>query len=244
MQIQTLQESIKKLKLSHIAQHHETIAEDAAKKSWTHLEFLERLIQGEISIRKQHALKRRVQKAHLPVIKTLDQYLWNWPSTINQQEIMHTFRLGFLEKRTNVIFLGSVGIGKTHLATALAYTACQHEYSTLFTTAIEAVNNLVAAHAQQRLKNELNKYLSPQLLVLDELGYLPLDKTGADMLFQIISQRYEKASTIITTNKPFKQWATIFNNDAGIASAILDRLLHNATTIVIEGKSYRMKDRI
>jgi len=244
MQTLTLQESIKELKLSHIAQHYETIAEDAAKKSWTHLEFLERLIQGEIGIRKQHALKRRVQKAHFPVIKTIDQYQWNWPSTINQQEIMHTFRLGFLEKRTNVIFLGSVGVGKTHLASALAYTACQHEYSTLFTTAVEAVNNLVAAHAQQRLKNELNKYLSPKLLVLDELGYLPLDKTGADLLFQIISQRYEKASTIITTNKPFKQWPTIFNNDTGIASAILDRLLHNATTIVIEGKSYRMKNRI
>ncbi|MSU65375.1 MAG: hypothetical protein EXS38_04565 [Opitutus sp.] len=139
---------------------------------------------------------------------------------------------------------GSGMIGKSHLAAALGYAACQHGHSVLFTTAVDAINNLVAAQAAHRLKAELNRYLAPAVLILDEIGYLPLDKAGADLLFQIISQRYERGSLIVTTNKAFKQWSSIFNNDAGITSAILDRLLHQAETVVIEGKSYRMKDQI
>lgn len=135
-------------------------------------------------------------------------------------------------------------MGKTHLASALGYTACQQGHSVLFTTAIDAINNLVAAQAAHRLKAELNRYLAPATLILDEIGYLPLDKIGADLLFQIISQRYERGAIILTTNKAFKQWPSIFNNDAGITSAILDRLLHQAETVVIDGKSYRMKDQI
>ena len=149
-----------------------------------------------------------------------------------------------MTQKTNVIFVGSVGTGKTHLASALGYTACQQGHSVLFTTAIDAINNLVAAQAAHRLKAELNRYLAPATLILDEIGYLPLDKIGADLLFQIISQRYERGSIILTTNKAFKQWPSIFNNDAGITSAILDRLLHQAETVVIDGKSYRMKDQI
>ena len=134
--------------------------------------------------------------------------------------------------------------GKTHLLTALGYEACQRGHTALFTTAVDAVNNLVPAQAAHRLKAELRKYLTPSILCLDELGYLPLDKAGADLLFQIISQRYECGSTIITTNKAYKHWPGIFNNDSGITSAILDRLLHHAETVVIEGKSFRMKDQI
>jgi DNA replication protein DnaC len=134
-------------------------------------------------------------------------------------------------------------IGKTHLAVALGYEACQRGHSVLFTTAVDALNNLVAAHAAHRLKAELKRYLAPQILVLDELGYLPLDKMGADLLFQVISQRYERGSIVLTTNKPFKRWAEIFNNDAGITSAILDRLLHGAESVLIEGKSFRTKDQ-
>ena len=114
----------------------------------------------------------------------------------------------------------------------------------LFTTAIDAINTLAAAHAAGRLKSELNKYLKPRLLILDELGYLPIDKKGADLLFQIISGRYERGSLIITSNRAFKKWPEIFNNDSTLTSALLDRLLHHAETVVIEGTSYRMKDRI
>jgi DNA replication protein DnaC len=138
----------------------------------------------------------------------------------------------------------SAGTGKTHLASALGYAACQQGHSVIFTTAIDAINNLVAAQAAHRLKAELKRYLSPATLILDEIRYLPLDKTGADLLCQIISQRYERGAIILTTNKAFKQWPSIFNNDAGITSAILDRLLHQAETVVIDGKSYHMKDQI
>jgi DNA replication protein DnaC len=143
-----------------------------------------------------------------------------------------------------VIFLGGVGLGKTHLATALGYTACQHGHSVLFTNAVDVINTLAAAQRNGRLKPSLERYLKPTLLILDELGYLPIDKAGADLLFQIISRRYERGAIIITSNRVFKKWAEIFNNDATLTSALLDRLLHHAETVLIEGKSYRMKDQV
>jgi DNA replication protein DnaC len=140
--------------------------------------------------------------------------------------------------------LGGVGLGKTHLATALGYAACLEGRSVLFTTAVDAINTLSAAQAANRLKSELKRYLTPSLLCLDELGFLPIDKRGADLLFQIISLRYEQGSMVITSNRAYKDWPGIFNNDSTLTSAILDRLLHHAETIVIEGKSYRMKGEV
>ena len=134
--------------------------------------------------------------------------------------------------------------GKTHLATSLGYTACLAGKSVLFATAVDAINTLAAAQSANRLKAELKKYLAPSLLILDELGYLPIDKHGADLLFQVISQRYERGATIITSNRAYKKWPEIFNNDSTLTSALLDRLLHHAETMVIEGPSYRMKDQI
>jgi DNA replication protein DnaC len=140
--------------------------------------------------------------------------------------------------------LGGVGLGKSHLASALGYAACLKGHSVLFATAIDVINTLTAAQLAGRLKQELKKYTKPELLILDELGYLPIDKTGADLLFQVISLRYEQGALVITSNRAFKDWPEIFNNDATLTSAMLDRLLHHAETIVIEGKSYRMKDQI
>ena len=158
--------------------------------------------------------------------------------------MQNLFRLQFLEQNANAIFLGTVGLGKTHLATALGYAACLEGYSVLFANTIKVINQLSAAHKRGSLKNELQQYLRPRLLILDELGYLPIDQHGADLLFQVISQRYERGSIVLTTNKPFKQWGSIFNNDGTLASAVLDRLLHHAETVVIEGSSFRMKDQI
>ncbi|MFQ5632449.1 MAG: IS21-like element helper ATPase IstB, partial [bacterium] len=178
------------------------------------------------------------------VIKTLEQFNWTWPKKINQLQVQNLFRLKWLEDQENVIFLGGVGLGKTHLSTALAYAACLKGHSVLFATAVDIINTLSAAQRTGRLKLELKKYLKPSLLVIDELGYLPLDKIGADLLFQIISHRYENGSIVLTTNRAFKHWPEIFNNDSTITSAVLDRLLHHAQTIVIEGQSFRMKDQI
>ena len=135
-------------------------------------------------------------------------------------------------------------MGKSHLVGALAHAACLAGHSVLFTTAVDIINTLTAAQATCRLKTELKRLLSPRILCIDELGYLPIDKTGADLLFQVISQRYEKGSILLTTNQPYKHWPKIFNNDSTLTSAVLDRLLHHAETIIVEGKSYRMKDQI
>ena len=238
-----LADSLDSLRLRYVAENYEPLAQQAAEKKWPHADYLQRLIEGECHRRQERALERRVQAARFPVCKTLDRFRWDWPSKINELQVKNLFRLGFLEKKTNVILVGPCGTGKTHLGLALGYEACQRGHSVLFTTAIDAINNLIAAQAAHRLKTELKKYIAPDLLCLDELGYLPLDKIGADLLFQIISQRYERGSIVLTTNKAYKLWSPIFNNDSGITSAILDRLLHHAETVPIEGKSYRAKDR-
>ena len=168
----------------------------------------------------------------------------SWPRKINRLQVQNLFRLKFIEDNANVIFLGGVGLGKTHLASALGYAACHKGHSVLFATAVDVINTLAAAQNAGRLKTAFSRYLKPALLILDELGYLPIDKTGADLLFQIISQRYERRSIVVTSNRVFKKWPEIFNNDSTLTCALLDRLLHHAETVLIEGKSYRMKDQI
>lgn len=232
------------LKLQYVADHYAGLAKKASQEQTGHVAYLDMLMDGEAALRRQRAVKRRISQAKIPVIKTLDQFDWSWPKKINRLQIQNLFRLEMIRKKTNVIFVGGVGLGKSHLASALAYTACLKGHSVLFTTAIDAINSLSAAQSAGRLKQELRKYTKPALLVMDELGYLPIDKIGADLLFQIISYRYEKGAMAITTNRVFKDWPEIFNNDATLTSAILDRLLHHAETAVIEGSSYRMKDRI
>ena len=220
------------------------LAAEAAAGNWTHLDYLERLLEAEASLRRDRAVVRRIRDARFPVIKTLDTFRWDWPKKINRLQVQELFALRFLENKSNVIFLGLVGLGKTHLATALGHAACQQGMSVLFANTIDVINTLSAAQARNSLKPELKRYLAPTLLILDELGYLPIDQRGADLLFQVISQRYERGSTVITTNKAFKQWPSIFNGDSTITSAVLDRLLHHAETVLIEGTSFRMKDRI
>jgi DNA replication protein DnaC len=239
-----LAEQLAQLRLSFMRENHQTLAQEAAREQWTHLRYLGQLLDGETQRRQDRCVARRVAAARFPVVKTLDQFDWNWPKKINRPQVQHLFSLGFLKSQASVIFVGGVGLGKSHLAIALGYAACLQGHSVLFTTAVEAINTLAAAQAQHRLKSELKKYLAPTILVCDELGYLPIDKTGADLLFQIISGRYEKGSTILTTNQIYKHWSRIFNNDSTITSAVLDRLLHHAETVILEGKSYRMKDQI
>jgi len=232
------------LGLPFMAEHYTPVATRAASDGLGHVDYLAKLTEGEVNLRRDRATTRRIRNARFPVIKTLDQFSWSWPKKINRMAIQNLFRLQFIDDKANVIFIGGVGLGKTHLATALGYAACLAGRSVLFSTAIDAINTLAAAQAASRLKIEIKKYLSPSLLILDELGYLPIDKLGADLLFQIISQRYERGALIITSNRVYKHWPQIFNNDSTLTSAILDRLLHHAESTVIEGKSYRMKDQV
>ncbi len=240
----TLDSNLGTLRLPFIKEHCQSLATTAAKKSLTHIDFLTQLIEGEAALHADRAVARRIQAARFPVIKTLDSFRWDWPKKINQLQVRDLFRLQFVHDKANVILLGLVGLGNTHLATALGYAACQHGMSVLFANAIDVINTLNAAQTKGTLKAELRKYTSPSLLVLDEVGYLPIDQRGADLLFQVISARYERGSIVLTTNKAFNQWPAIFNGDSTITSAVLDRLLHHGEVVVIEGSSYRMKDRI
>ena len=232
------------LKLSFIAEQYAELAQQAAEKAWSHVDYLARLMEGEADLRRDRATKSRIRLARFPIIKTLDQFRWDWPTRINRLQVQNHFRLAFIKDKSNLILLGGVGLGKTHLATALGYAACLQGHSVLFASAIDVINTLAAAKSAGRLKAELKKYTKPALLILDELGYLPIDKTGADLLFQVISLRYEQGAIILTSNRAFKEWPTIFNHDSTLTSAVLDRLLHHAETIIIEGKSFRMKDQI
>lgn len=242
--VNPLEADLRLLGLNFMADHFSQLSAKAARDQIDHQEFLAQLTKGEINLRHDRATARRIRNARFPVLKTLDQFNWSWPKKINRMAIQNLFRLQFIEDRANAVFIGTVGLGKTHLAAALGYTACLAGKSVLFTTAIDAINTLTAAHAGNRLKMELKKYLAPSLLIIDELGYLPIDKHGADLLFQVISQRYEKGATVITSNRAYKKWPEIFNNDSTLTSALLDRLLHHAETMLIEGSSYRMKDQI
>jgi len=239
-----LEEHLKYLKLPFIREHYQGLAAQADEKQLPHIDYLEKLADGEAALRRDRSIQRRIQQARFPVIKTLDQFNWSWPKKVNRLQVKNLFRLQFVADKANVIFLGGVGLGKTHLAAALGYQACLEGYGVLFATAIDVINTLTAAQAAGRMKAELKKYTRPAVLILDELGFLPIDKTGADMLFQVISLRYEQGALVITSNRAFKDWPEIFNNDSTLTSAILDRLLHHAETVIIEGKSFRMKDTI
>ena len=202
------------------------------------------ITEQEAALRQDRATERRIRLARFPVVWTLDEFNQNWPKNINRLQVQNLFRMQFIKNKSNVIFPGGVSLGKTHLASALGYAACLKGNTVLFTSAIDIINTLTAAKAAGRMKQDLKKYTRPSLLVMDEIGFLPIDKDGADLLFQVISLRYEQGALMITSNRSFKDWPEIFNNDSTLTSAIPDRLLHHAETVLIKGKSYRMKDKL
>ena len=242
--VDALRSQLGTLKLPFMLEHHQMLAQTAAEKHWSHLDYLAELLNGEAVARADRRVQRCIAQARFPVLKTLDQFDWNWPTKINRLLIQNLFHMDFVTQHANVVFISGTGLGKSHLMTALGHAACLRAHSVLFTGAIEIINSLAAAHAAGGIKRVLNHYIKPQVLCIDELGYLPIDKFGADCLFQIISHRYERGATLITTNRVYKQWASIFNNDAVLTSALLDRLLHHAETVRIDGKSYRSKDQV
>jgi DNA replication protein DnaC len=240
----TLRSKFTALNLPFMLDNHQALAQAATDKHWSHLDYLTELIAGEAAAREDRRVQRCIKQARFPVLKTLDQFDWNWPTKINRLLIQNLFHLDFVAKNANVVFISGTGLGKSHLMTALGHAACLRGHSVLFTGAIDIINSLAAAQAAGGIKHALHHYIKPEVLCIDELGYLPIDKFGADCLFQIISHRYERGATLITTNRVFKQWAKIFDNDTVLTSALLDRLLHHAETVIIEGTSYRSKDQV
>jgi DNA replication protein DnaC len=196
-----LDAQLQQLHLHHIQSHYQALAGTAAEQQLSHVDYLAQLIEGEATLRENRSINRRIDNARFPVLKTLDAFQWSWPKKINRPQIQNLFRLAFMATQTNVVFVGNVGLGKTHLSIALGHAACLNGYSVLFTTAVDIINSLAAAQSAGQLKRELRRYVRPALLIIDELGFLPIDKLGADLLFQIISQRYERAPMVISTNR-------------------------------------------
>jgi DNA replication protein DnaC len=245
--LEPLSRLLMRLQLANVRNQYHELAQTAAEQGWSHLEYLQRLIEAEVAHRDDKSLERRIRLARFPLFKTLDQFQWSWPKKINRPQILNLFHLNFIEQKANVIFISpGPGLGKTHLSIALGRTACSSGHSVLFTTTIDMIQTLSAATAvgAGELQHVMQRYLKPALLICDEVGYLPIDKLGADLLFQVVSHRYERGSIIVTTNKPFKRWAQIFNNDSTLTAALLDRMLHHAEVCVIEGPSFRGKDLV
>ena len=209
------------------------------QKNLSHKDFLSLVIEQEMGHRHQCAVERLIKEAKFPALKTIDAFEWNHPSHIPKAAVLGALALDFIEKKEHLIFLGSGGLGKTHLSISIGLAACQREYKTLFTTAADMINDLVASLATQSLQRALKRYTTPKLLIIDELGYLPLDKQGRDLFFQVISKRSDSGSMLITTNKAFKDWGEVFQDNA-VATAIAERLIEHGDLIKIEGASYRV----
>ncbi len=236
-----LSEQLHYLRLPVMRSQAADLSRKAAREGWDPLRYLGTLVGMEAGARRDKSALRRIAMARFPVIKTLESFDWTWPGRINRDLVESLFELRFVDRHANVLLFGNPGLGKSHIATALGYSAALAGHSVLFANAIDVVNKLHAAAATHSLPTALRTYAKPEILILDELGYLPLDKRGGDLLFQVISQRYERGSIVLTTNKPPAEWPATFNNDAALATAIIDRLSHHCHTIVIEGKSYRMR---
>jgi DNA replication protein DnaC len=206
------------------------------------LEVLSSLVAMTVTARRQRALQRRIIAAQLPKAKTLAEYKFDFPKRIPKQKIVRLFDCQFIEQHQSAVLIGPTGVGKTHLLTALGYTACERGISVRFTRVIDMINRLTTAQINGTLEQVLKVYLKPSLLLLDELGYLPIDKRGADLLFQVVAARYESGSIVITTNRPFRDWGRIFDVDNTLATAMIDRLMHHGEAIAIQGESFRTKD--
>lgn len=234
-----LQKDLAELRLTQIAASYQEVLDEAARKNTSLLEVLAGLVASEVTHRQQQALARRIQRAKLPPRKTLADYNFDFPKRIPKQKVLRLFDCEFVAQHRCAVLIGRTGTGKTHLLNALAHTACEKGISVRWTRAIDMINVLTTAQINGTLEKKLREYTRPALLLLDELGYLPIDKRGADLMFQVVAARYECGSIVVTTNRIFREWGKIFDVDNTLATAMIDRLMHHGEAIVIDGRSYR-----
>jgi DNA replication protein DnaC len=235
-----LQHHLKKLKLPTFQSEYAKLARQCATEGKDHVQYLLRLCELELIERERRMIERRIKAARFPATKSLDSFDFKAIPSLNKALTMELARCEFVDRRENVIALGPSGTGKTHVTLGLGLAACQKGLKVLFTTAAALVHELIEAVDDRRLQRLQKTLASQDLLLIDELGFVPLSKTGAELLFEIISQRYERGSIIITSNLPFDEWTEVFGSER-LTGAILDRLTHHVHILEMNGESFRLR---
>ena len=242
-QFERLGEQMQRLRLFKSRERLEAFLQEATTKELSYADFLDLLLTEEVSSKTQKNITMRTHLARFPFVKGLDAFEFGYQPSIDKKQLQTLAACHYIENGENVVLLGPPGVGKTHLAVGLGLKAIERGYRVFFTTAAGMIATLAKAMSEGRLEEKLKLFTVPRLLIIDEIGYLPIDQTGANLFFQLISRRYEKGPMILTSNQSFGSWGEVFG-DRVIASAILDRVLHHAVTVNIRGNSYRLKDKL